>query len=71
MLVLLLAEAYFVVSVMILGVISLKRNKKLAELVNEDEIKIMLFKYLVLLICATTRAVVDTVFVFKNFNHLA
>lgn len=50
---------------------SVKGNSKLAEIVNEEEIRQMLLKYAFLLFFATTRAVVDTIFVVKNFSQLA
>lgn len=71
MLILLLAEAYMVIVILLLGMKSVKGNDKLKEIVDEEEIKQMLLKYVFLLLFATTRAVVDTIFVIKNFGKLA
>lgn len=71
MMVLLLSEAGFVVIILVLGVYAVKKNKKLAEIVEQSEIDIMTNQYIVLIIGAIIRFVMDTIFVYLNFKKLS
>ena len=67
MLVLLLVEAFLVFGILAFGVALVRRNKRLAELVEASQIDTMVNRYAILIICTIIRLVLDALFVYYNF----
>ena len=70
MLILLLVQAFFVLVILCIGLLLIKKNKKINELVSVADIDLLINRYAILTICTVIRLTLDIVFVSYNFSRM-